>query len=396
MKIDFDNDVDQVHMFASIASALDLADKAIRQLLDSITPLVQGKLTHNLLDPLRAHILIDKTQILADKYGLQVVVDQPVDILKCSVTTFATESSWFALLSIPLVYREETMNAYQFINIPWFHKGQSIQWAFKDGIVATQPGLFPKIENVFVSMEDLDKVCERFNNNFLCHKRINHFPTCQVSLVYNRTQHCSLRIAAPKVRYSFGSFNFLFFQHKTISLLKCPDDKAFNAEFHGLINFEEISKCKIVTDRFTLLPRSPATSEISTLVHQTKPIFVFESDWLKVVVAFDNRKTNQLIQEEPNPWQNIDIISNHEEEVRLFGSHTVLVHSVAMFLVTIIIFIMLAICVLNCLHYTPTYFQQHAFPNRSDSISLQECGINIDTAIPEEEVFTFAKESPVS
>ena len=115
-----------------------------------------------------------------------------------------------------------------------------------------------------------------------------------------------------------------------------------------------------------------------------------------MVVAFDNRKTDQLNQEEPNPWQNIDVISNHEEEVRLFGSHTVLVHSVAMFLVTIIILIMLAICVLNCLHYTPTYLQIHPFPNRSDSISLKECGIDIDTAIPEEEVFTFAKESPVS
>ena len=45
-----------------------------------------------------------------------------------------------------------------------------------NGIVALQPGLFPDIKNVFVPMESLDKVCERFNNNFLCHKRINHFP----------------------------------------------------------------------------------------------------------------------------------------------------------------------------------------------------------------------------
>jgi hypothetical protein len=181
-----------------------------------------------------------------------------------------------------------------------------------------------------------------------------------------------------------------------MSLLKCPDDQDFNEEFHGLVNFEEISKCEIITDRFTLLPRSPATSEVSTLVHQTKPVFVLESDWLKVVVAFDNRKNDQLLPDEPNPWQHIDIISNHEEEVRLFGSHTVLVHSVAMFLSTIIILIMLSICILNCLRYTPTYLKQHAFPNRSDSISLRECGITDDTAIPEEEVFTFAKESPVS
>ena len=396
MKEDFKDDVDEAHMLASIVSALDLADEAIKQLLDSITPLVQGRLTHNLLDPLQAHILIAKTQLLADTHGLQVIVDQPVDILKCSVTTFATKFSWYALLSIPLVYREESMKAYQFINIPWFHKGKSIQWAFKDGIVAIQPALFPKIENVFVSMEDLDKVCERFNNNFLCHKRINHFPTCQVSLLYNRTQHCSLRIAAPKVRYSFGSFNFLFFQHKTMSLLKCPGDQSFHEEFHGLVNFEEISKCEIITDRFTLLPKSPATSEVSTLIHQTKPVFILTSEWIKVIVAFDNRKNDKRLPDEPDPWKHIDIISNHEEEVRLFGSHTVLIHSVTMFFSTIIILIILSICIMNFLRQTPKYLKQNSFLNRLDSTSLRDCGIENDTALPEEEVFTFTKESPVS
>ena len=92
-----------------------------------------------------------------------------------------------------------------------------------NGIVALQPGLFPDIKNVFFPMESLDKVCERFNNNFLCHKRINHFPTCQVSLLSNHTRYCSLKIAAPKVRYSFGSFNFLFFQKPTESLVECPE-----------------------------------------------------------------------------------------------------------------------------------------------------------------------------
>jgi hypothetical protein len=34
--------------------------------------LVQGKLTHNLLDPLQARTLIDMTQQLADRHNLQV------------------------------------------------------------------------------------------------------------------------------------------------------------------------------------------------------------------------------------------------------------------------------------------------------------------------------------
>ena len=152
MKVDFSEDVDEVHMISSINSALDLANEGIMELLNSITPLVQGKLTHNLLDPLQSQSLIDKTQSLADTYGLQVIVDQPVDILKCSVTTFATNSTWYALLSIPLVYRAEAMNAYQFINIPWIYKDYSVQWSFVNGIVALQPGLFSDIKNVFFSM----------------------------------------------------------------------------------------------------------------------------------------------------------------------------------------------------------------------------------------------------
>ena len=82
------------------------------EILDSITPLVQERLTHTLLDPLMAQNLINKTQDLADKHNLQAVVNQPVDILKCSVTTFATKHAWYAFLSIPLVHREEAMIAY--------------------------------------------------------------------------------------------------------------------------------------------------------------------------------------------------------------------------------------------------------------------------------------------
>ena len=44
----------------------------------------------------------------------------------------------------------------QFINIPWIYNGQSVQWAFGEGIVATQPGLFPDIKNVFVLFEAND------------------------------------------------------------------------------------------------------------------------------------------------------------------------------------------------------------------------------------------------
>lgn len=392
MEVDFAADVDEVYMSASINSALSLANDGIVELLNSITPLVQGELTHNLLDPLQSQDLLDRTQRLADTFGLQVIVDEPVDILKCSVTTFATRTSWYALVSIPLVNRAEKMDAKQFINIPWIYNGQSVQWAFAEGIVATQPGLFPDIKNVFVSSRSLSRVCERFNNNFLCHKRINHWPTCQVSLLFNQTQHCSLKVAAPKVRYSFGSFNFLFFQKPTDSLVQCPD-KTFNAKYHGLINFEDIAKCTITTSMFTLLPKSPE-SEKSTLVYKTKPIFVLDTEWLKMTIAFDNSKKKTLSQEDPNPW--ITMEADRNDEVRIFGSHTILVNSVFVGIVTIIIVFILGICLINCMHYPPKFLQDNTFPFRSKSFSMGNCEADKDFATPEDEVFIDDGERPVT
>ena len=49
------------HMITSINSALDFADDTIMELLHSITPLVKGQLTHNIVDQLQAQEIIDKT-----------------------------------------------------------------------------------------------------------------------------------------------------------------------------------------------------------------------------------------------------------------------------------------------------------------------------------------------
>ena len=99
---------------------------------------------------------------------------------------------------------------YQFVNITFFHNDQAVQWNIKEGIVASKSGLYPKIENVLVPMENVEELCEQFNKNYLCHKRISHYPTCQISLINNATKYCSLRPAIPKVRYSFGYFSYLF------------------------------------------------------------------------------------------------------------------------------------------------------------------------------------------
>ena len=74
-------------------------------------------------------------------------------------------------------------------------------------------------------------------------------------------------------------------------------------------------------------------------------------------MEFDNRKEKKQKKIEPDPWKNIDIISNQDEEIKLFGTHTVLVHSIAMFLIVTLLMILLAICIMNFLNYTPEYFK---------------------------------------
>ena len=118
--------INAAHMITSINSDLDFADDTIMELLNSITPLVKGHLTHNLLDPLQAQQIIDKTQQKANKLNLQVIIDQPADILKCSVTTFATNKTWYALISLPLIHRAETLEAYKIMNILWFYQNRSV------------------------------------------------------------------------------------------------------------------------------------------------------------------------------------------------------------------------------------------------------------------------------
>ena len=78
-----------------------------------------------------------------------------------------------------------------------------------------------------------------------------------------------------------------------------------------------------------------------------------------MTVAFDRNNKKVVSQEEPNPWLTINSVQ--DKEVRLFGSHTILVNSIFIFVVTIIIILMLGICLINCLHYPPPFLKDQPF-----------------------------------
>ena len=75
-----------------------------------------------------------------------------------------------------------------------------------------------------------------------------------------------LKTGGPLCKIQFWIFQFLIF----LTLVVCPD-KTFYTQYHGLINFEQISKRKITTKKFTLLPKSSATG-VSTFIQKTKKV----------------------------------------------------------------------------------------------------------------------------
>ena len=113
-----------------------------------------------------------------------------------------------------------------------------------------------------------------------------------------------------------------------------------------------------------------------------------------MTILFDKYNKKQNTQDEPNPWITMES-SKSDEEVRIFGSYTILVNSIFICIVTIIIVFMLGICLYNCMQYPPKFLQDHPFSFRSNSFSMVDCNDEKDSAIPLDDVFTNNKDSPV-
>jgi hypothetical protein len=127
------------------------------------------------------------------------------------------------------------------------------------------------------------------------------------------------------------------------------------------------------------------------MVQRTQPIFVLNNEWIKVTVEFDKRKQKKQTTIEPNPWKNNNKLSNQDQEIKLFGTHTILVHSIAMFLIVTLLMFLLTICVMNFLDYTPEYFKSIPITFSASNSSI----IAENVAIPEEEDFTDVPGRPI-
>lgn len=356
MNKEFNYYIDKVHFSASIDATLDLANDEVLELLSSINPLILGQISHNILDPLQTKTLLEKTQQMADKLDLQVMATTPIDILKSTATTFATETEWFVLISLPMVHKSEKLEAFKFLNVPWFYKNWTLQWDLQEGVVAMKPGFYPLIENIFIPHEEVNQLCETFNQNLLCHTRVNTFPSCQVSLIHKHTKHCDLKMAEDRVRYKLGPYSYLFFKTPTITMVNCcteredcPPDNRYEKTFQGLVDFQDINKCKISTSKFTLLPQSTNVG-ITIKNNKARTVAIFDSEWIKVIVKLEHDKEKEALKWSPmNNDTNDDQVDPEQHAFKLLGTHTILIHSVLIFIVIILVIIVFVICLTNFL-----------------------------------------------
>ena len=99
---------------------------------------------------------------------------------------------------------------------------------------------------------------------------------------------------------------------------------------------------------------------ISSFTDNTTKITVLDDDWIKVTVKFDNKKAIMQKNEgngEADPWYSVQILQDDDDEVRIFGSHTILVNSITMFFIVTILLLLLTICLMNFFNYIPEQFK---------------------------------------
>ena len=78
----------------------------------------------------------------------------------------------------------------------------------------------------------------------------------------------------------------------------------------------------------TILPHPPAIIRSSL----KSPCFWWTNGF-KILVAMDEQEHEEEHNHELNPRQHREMISNNEDNITIFGSHTILVHSIMMLLI---------------------------------------------------------------
>ena len=109
---------------------------------------------------------------------------------------------------------------------------------------------------------------------------------------------------------------------------------------------------------FTLLPKS-TTANKPSFINKTKRITLLNNEWIKVAVEFDGRRKKKNQPLDIPSWADLNNITTYfmDEDVKLFGSYTILVHSITIFFIVTILSLLLTICIMNFCDYIPERFK---------------------------------------
>ena len=73
---------------------------------------------------------------------------------------------------------------------------------------------------------------------------------------------------------------------------------------------------------------------------------------MKVMLQFDINQ-QEIEDEDQDPWAQVRIIPDQSGDVKLFGSYTILIHSIVLFFIATLLLSLLSICLMNFFDYIP-------------------------------------------
>jgi hypothetical protein len=86
------------------------------------------------------------------------------------------------------------------------------------------------------------------------------------------------------------------------------------------------------------------------------------NEWIKVAIKFDEENPISPQESEQPPvipsWTDFDNITDLlDEDIKIFGSYTILIHSITMFFIITLLSLLMTICIMNFFDYIPERFK---------------------------------------
>ena len=285
LKVNMDKTEDVFSFAFLAANAMSAAHRELHSLQAAVTPLSTGHVPSDILDPAMAATAIAAIKELALQKGHLSLVNQPAQLYRSSYTSFKYTDPQGKLdigliISAPIIRPQDRFSAFQFENLPALEASspyQPIIWnltkEFSTCVVATQQGLYPNVDNVVLTMEEVESSCSPFHGSLLCHASVRpQADFCPVALKFRERDACQ---AVPYTsNFSplwIGSTLILFCAEETMLFRACLNKPPMTSSKKGLIVLPESSSCQTIFGDLAIPPRPTTTNTVLSLNRSAMP-----------------------------------------------------------------------------------------------------------------------------